>query len=265
MRDTKKPIPLVEADSVSFAYKTGDPVLNEVSFKVERGDFFGIIGPNGSGKSTLLRIMLGLEKPTTGTMRIFGEDPRTTHRRASIGYVAQTATHFEHSFPATVLEVVMMGRVARAGLFKRLNDDDRTHAMRALREVGMESYAARPIGALSTGQQQRVIIARALAGEPELLVMDEPTVGVDVNAEAEFYNLVRHLNEDRKITVVIVTHDIDIVGHEVNKLMCLHCSIATHGTPKQFLEGAALHTAAGKGIQLIPHHERAHHTHTHND
>jgi len=124
--------------------------------------------------------------------------------------------------------------------------------------------ANRKIGELSTGQQQRVVIARALAGDPELIIFDEPTVGVDVNAEASFFALLKRLNTEKNITIVVVTHDMDIIGHQVNKLMCLHCSISTHGTPKQFFEGEALHMATRGDIKLIPHHEdRGHHDHGH--
>jgi len=256
---------MVEAKEISFAYRKNDPVLTGVTFTVNKGDFFGIIGPNGSGKSTLLRILLGLIKPQGGSVRVLGEDPTRSRKRAAIGYLSQTSTFFDRSFPGTVIEVVLMGRVARAGLFRRLGAADREHCMEALRTVGMEEHAQRKIGELSSGQQQRVMIARALAGEPELVILDEPTVGVDVNAEAEFYKLMRKLNVEKKLTLIIVTHDMDIVGHQVNKLMCLHCSIATHGTPKQFLEGDALHAAAGQGIQLIPHHDQHHHEHGLND
>jgi len=252
--------PVIEAKNICFAYRAGDPILSSVSLTVNRGDFFGIIGTNGSGKTTLLKILLGVLAPVSGQVRLFGEDPRKSKARSSLGYVSQQATHFERNFPATVADVVLMGRVAGAGLLRRLGKTDKAKALAALREVGMESFAGRRIGVLSSGQQQRVIIARALVGEPELIIFDEPTVGVDVNAEAEFFSLIRRLNKEKKITVIVVTHDIDIIGHQVNKLMCLHCSIATHGTPQQFLEGETLHAATHGNVQLIPHHEdRGHH------
>ncbi len=253
---------VLEAIGVGFSYRAGDPILRSVSLTVNRGDFFGIIGTNGSGKTTLLKILTGIYTPTTGQVRLFGEYPRRSKKRAKLGYVSQRATAFDRNFPATALEVVLMGRVAQAGLFHRLDKRDRYKALAALREVGLEEVAGRKIGELSSGQQQRVIIARALVGEPELIIFDEPTVGVDVNAEAAFFTLLKKLNKEKKITIIVVTHDLDIVGHQVNKLMCLHCSISTHGTPKQFLEGQALHMATAGDVKLIPHHEdRGHHEH----
>jgi len=259
---------IIEAKDASFEYRPGERLLKSVSFRVERGDFFGIIGTNGSGKTTLLKMILGLLRPSSGEIRIFGEDPSALGNRGRIGYVSQDALRFDRNFPATALEVVLMGRITRAGLLKRITPADRKKALSALKEVGLAAYADRRVGNLSGGEQQRVMIARALAGDPELMILDEPTLGVDVNAEAEFYSLLKHLNTDHKMTLVVVTHDIDIIGHQVNKLMCLHCSISTHGSPKEFLEGEALHVAAAGSVRLVPHHESRHHDgdhHYHHD
>lgn len=254
---------IIEAKDVGYSYRANEPILRSVSLTVNRGDFFGIIGTNGSGKTTLLKMILGLLQPQSGSIKLFGEDPLKSTKRARIGYVSQAATQFDRNFPATVFEVALMGRVAKAGLFRRLKPLDRKKAREALKEVGMLPYADRKMGELSGGQQQRVVIARALAGDPELMIFDEPTLGVDVNAEAEFYALLRHLNVEHNLTLVVVTHDLDIIGHQVNKLMCMHCSIATHGTPKQFLEGESLHAAASGKIKLVPHHESRHQDHVH--
>jgi zinc transport system ATP-binding protein len=256
---------VIEVKNVGFGYRSNDPILRLVSLTVERGDFFGIIGTNGSGKTTLLKMILGLLKPDSGEVKIFGENPLKSTKRSRIGYISQAAVQFDRSFPATAYEVVLMGRVARAGLFRRLTANDKKKARTALKEVGLEQLADRKVGELSGGQQQRVIIARALAGDPELMIFDEPTLGVDVNAEAEFYKLLRHLNVEHGLTLVVVTHDLDIIGHQVNKLMCMHCSISTHGTPQQFLQGEALHTAAQGNIQLVPHHESHHDGHDDHD
>jgi zinc transport system ATP-binding protein len=260
---------IIEAANVGYGYRPGESLLSAVSFSVERGDFFGIIGTNGSGKTTLLKIILGLLRPSSGEVRLFGEDPARLSARGRIGYVSQDALRFDRNFPTTALEAVLMGRIARAGLLKRITAADRKKALFALKEVGLAGYGGRRVGDMSGGEQQRVMIARALAGDPELMILDEPTLGVDVNAEAEFYSLLKHLNIDHKMTLVVVTHDIDIIGHQVNKLMCLHCSIATHGAPKEFLEGEALHVAATGNVRLVPHHDNhlheGNHRHHHDD
>lgn len=256
---------IIEVKDVKFGYRPDDPILRSVSLTVERGDFFGIIGTNGSGKTTLLKIMLGLLRPTGGEVKLFGENPIRSSRRNRIGYISQRAVHFDGNFPATALEVVLMGRVARAGLWKRLTPADKKKARAALKEVGLLDMADRKVGELSGGQQQRVVIARALAGDPELVIFDEPTLGVDVNAEAEFYDLLQHLNKEHGLTLVVVTHDLDIIGHQVNKLMCMHCAISTQGEPKEFLEGEALHSAAQGKVRLVPRHETDHGHADHHD
>ena len=256
---------IVKVSELSFYYRASEPILKNVNFEIKAGDFFGIVGPNGSGKTTLLQIMLGLLAPSAGTVTFWGKDPAVAVSAGRVGYLSQRATHFDRNFPTTVLEVVLSGLAAKPGRFGAATKDDRDAAFLALRETGMEKFADRKIGELSTGQQQRVLISRAIVSGPELLFFDEPTLGVDVATETEFYDLLKYLNEEKKMTLVIVTHDLDIIGHKVNKLMCLHCAVGSATEPKRFLEGEALSLAAQKGIRFLPHDERlAHHHHEHN-
>src|SRR3989475_4258744 len=203
--------PVVDLEQVSFAFG-GERVLDEVSLRIGRGDFLGVIGPNGSGKTTLLRVLLGLLKPTSGRVRLFGTDVRLFREWARIGYVPQKATAFDARFPASVLEVVLSGRSGVAGIGRRFGERDRAAAEEALKTVDMLELKARPIGRLSAGQQQRVFIARALASRPELLLLDEPTVGVDVDAQERFYSLLRRLNREFGTTLVLVSHDVSVVA-----------------------------------------------------
>nr|PZN37152.1 MAG: zinc ABC transporter ATP-binding protein [Bacillota bacterium] len=225
--------PVVELEHVWFSYG-GEPVLQDISLTVGRGDFVGIVGPNGSGKTTLLRLILGLQPPQQGRIRLFGQDLSSFRRWDRVGYVPQKATSFNSDFPATVREVVLTGRIAPRGLFRPLGRKDRELADRALALVGLEAYADRPIGRLSGGQQQRVFIARALAGQPELLILDEPTVGVDAAAQQQFYALLRRLREELGITILLVSHDIGAVTTEVSHLACLNRRLFFHGPPEQF-------------------------------
>src|SRR3989441_5754778 len=177
--------PVVDLEQVSFAYG-GERVLDEVSLRVGRGDFLGIIGPNGSGKTTLLRVLLGLLRPASGRIKLFGIDVRLFREWARIGYVPQKATAFDARFPASVLEVVISGRSGVAGIAHRFGGRDRAAAEEALEAGGMLNFPARPLGRPSAGQHQRVFIARALASHPEMLLLDEPTGGGDVDGPEQF-------------------------------------------------------------------------------
>ncbi len=233
-----KPPPVAELESASFSYGA-EQVLDQVSLRVERGDFLGVIGPNGAGKTTLLRILLGLLR-SSGNVRLFGVDIAAFRDWERIGYVPQKAVAFESAFPASVFEVVISGRTRRAGLGRRFDTHDREAARRALETVGLLPYRDRLIGRLSGGQQQRVFIARALANSPELLVLDEPTVGVDVDAQEQFYSLLHRLNREFGTTLILVSHDIGVVAQEVTQLACLNRTLVFHGSPQEAMRSGAL-------------------------
>jgi zinc transport system ATP-binding protein len=244
---------MVELDDVCFRYD-GELVLSDVSLRIHRGDFLGIIGPNGSGKTTLLRIMLGLLQSECGSVKVFGEDIKTFHDWHRIGYVPQKAVAFESRFPASVFEVVMSGRTGRVGLARPFGQADREAGLRAIETVGMIGYRDRLIGRLSAGQQQRVFIARALASHPDLLVLDEPTVGVDLNAQEQFYSLLRRLNRDFGTTLVLVSHDIAAIAQEVTRLACLNRTLVFHGSPEEALRSGAVTQMYRASSWMISHH-----------
>lgn len=222
--------PVLELERVWFRFGP-EPVLEDVSLRVEPGEFVGLIGPNGSGKTTLLRIALGLLQPLQGKVRLFGQDMGGFRDWRRVGYVPQKATAQLGGFPATVREVVLTGRVANRGLGLPFGAADRAAADRALARAGIASLAGRPIGELSGGQQQRALIARALASEPDLLLLDEPTVGVDRAAQEAFYGLLRRLRGETGLAIVLVSHDIGVVTKEVTRLACLNRRLHYHGDP----------------------------------
>jgi len=231
--------PVAELEHICFDYG-GERVLDEVSLRIDRGDFLGIIGPNGAGKSTLLRVLLGLLRPSCGHARLFGTDVPQFREWQRVGYVPQKAVAFEARFPASVFEVVVSGRVRRAGLGRRFAAPDHEATQRALETVGMLPFRERLIGRLSSGQQQRVLIARALVSHPDLLVLDEPTVGVDVDAQEQFYNLLHRLNRELGTTLVLVSHDIGVIAQEVTRLACLNRTMVFHGSPEEAVRSGAL-------------------------
>lgn len=246
--------PLVHVKDLSFGY--GDSlVLEAVNLEVHQGEYLGLIGPNGSGKTTLLKLILGtLAGHHQGEIRLFGTPAEQFRERWKIGYVAQKAASFNTGFPATVEEVVLTGRAVRRGLFRFYTREDRTAVQEALERVGMLGLKDRLIGRLSGGQQQRVFIARALVSRPELLILDEPTVGVDMQAEAQFYQLIRELREQMGLTVILVSHDIGAVAHEVTSLACLNRKLFYHGTPAEFGTEEQLCELYGHHVRSIHHH-----------
>jgi zinc transport system ATP-binding protein len=244
--------PFVELENVGFHHGPV-PVLDGINLTVSPGDFLGIIGPNGSGKTTLLRVVLGLLAPTTGRVALFGEDPARFRQWGRLGYVPQRAT-LDATLPATVQEVVASGLVPTLGLLRRPGAAERARVTDALAHVGMQAHAGARIGTLSPGQQQRILIARALVSHPELLILDEPTEGVDPEAQTGFYALLRHLNRERDVTLVLVSHDISVVSKEVTKLACLNRRLVFHGRPDDFLSDAALAALYGPSVRVVSHH-----------
>ena len=245
--------PLVSLEHVCFSYG-GEQVLHEVNLEIHRGDFLGIIGPNGSGKTTLLRIMLGLAHSECGHVRLFGTDIREFKDWPRIGYVPQKAVAFESRFPASVSEVVLSGRVGLAGLGHRFGSPDRKAGLEALETAGMAEFRDRLIGRLSSGQQQRVFIARALASHPDLLVLDEPTVGVDPEAQEQFYSLLRRLNHEMGTTLVLVSHDVAVIAEEVTQLACLNRTLVFHGSPHDAIASGAVAQMYRAQSLIITHH-----------
>jgi len=208
-----------------FFYYDRFPVLENIHFSVKQNDLLAIIGPNGGGKTTLLKIILGLLKPDKGTVKVFGKDPE--EGRKSIGYLPQY-THFDLNFPINVFDLVIMGRYK--GVLKKYSSEDRKSAADTLKTVGMYKYRDRHISMLSTGQLQRVLIARALVREPELLLLDEPMASLDPEMQISIYELLLELN--KKMAVVFVTHDIGVISVYVEKIACLNRKLFYHG-PKE--------------------------------
>ncbi len=211
---------ILKIEHLTFDY--GDAsVLRDVNFTLEKGDFLGIIGSNGAGKSTLIKLILGMLPYENGKISIFGEDIKNA--RSRVGYVAQKANSFNSDFPATVREVVMANLYPKIGLFGRYKKEHEERLHEVLKQVGMDGYENRLIGKLSGGQQQRVFIARALIGEPELLLMDEPTVGVDAQSVRSIMELICELNKNG-LTIVMTNHDTPTLVQASNKLLifCEH-------------------------------------------
>ena len=225
-------------------YLNDSPVLEDINLSIERNIILGIIGPNGGGKTTLLKVILGLIKPDKGEVRVFGMSPEEGRR--FIGYLPQY-TFFDLNFPISVFDVVLMGRYK--GVFKNYSEKDRKAATNALKIVDMLEFRDRQIGRLSGGQLQRVFIARALAREPRLLLLDEPTASIDPEMQKSFYELLSELK--KKMAIVLVTHDIGVVSVYVDEMACLNRRLFYHGSKEIALR--ELEKVYQCPIELIAH------------
>ncbi|MDQ1334685.1 MAG: transporter ATP-binding protein [Thermodesulfobacteriota bacterium] len=214
--------PAIDMKGVWFSYdKT--PILKDVTLTLKQGDFLAILGPNGGGKTTLLKLLLGLLKPDRGVIKVLGESPHDAKYR--VGYLPQN-TDFNTTFPISVMDVAIMGRLSRYRIGKPYSRDDRSQVESALKQAGIWDYRHAPIGSLSGGQRQRVFIARALATDPEILFLDEPTASVDPDFEMGLFELLRELN--RKATIVIITHDVGVISRNVKSVACVNRTLIFH-------------------------------------
>jgi len=245
--------PIIEVKDVSFAYN-GNSVLEHVSFKIERGDYVGIVGPNGGGKTTLLKILVGLLSAQSGSVLVEGVPIGSFETKYKIGYVPQRISQDNASFPATVYEVVESGRVPQMGMWARFGTEDRNAIDKALQVAGIIGLKNVLVSSLSGGQRQRVYVARALATQPEILILDEPFVGIDVSAQKDFYSFLKKLNEEEHLTILFVSHDVDMITEEVKSVLCLNRGLLCFGRPELLHEGNMIESLYGKRVTHI-HHE----------
>jgi ABC-type Mn2+/Zn2+ transport system ATPase subunit len=247
---------ILSVSGVTLGYP-GVTALSNISFSVKQGDFIGIIGPNGSGKSSLLKGILGLLNIMAGEIRFCDNRFDISQIRREIGYVPQKSKN-DITFPALVQDVVLMGLYAQIGWFHPIKKQHRDKAIESLKLVGMADYAERPIGALSGGQQQRVMIARALAADPKLLMLDEPTASVDISAQQAILETLANLKSEKKMTILMVTHDINEVVHSCDKILLINSSRNYFGTPGEVLTKENLKHVYGERIFVHDHKGHPH-------
>ncbi|MDX8292054.1 metal ABC transporter ATP-binding protein [Metabacillus indicus] len=251
--------PIIDVQSLTFTYER-TAVLEDIHFTVREGDFLGLVGPNGSGKTTLLKCMLGLLKPDNGNIKLFGQDIRKFKDWHRIGFVSQKASSFNTGFPASVYEVVASGLTSKLGLFKKLNHAHHQKVKEAIGAVGLEELTNRNIGELSGGQQQRTFIARALVSDPDLLILDEPTVGVDAQTVQSFYEMLQRLNKGMGITLILVTHDVGTITDKVTHVACLNKHMHFHGNTQEFesLKSSDMSDYYGHSVHVLTHDHHDH-------
>lgn len=236
---------VVKLENIWVNYNS-TPVLEAVNLSIQSDDFLGVIGPNGGGKTTLLKVILGLITPNHGKVTVLGKS--AIKSRKQIGYVPQT-TIYDRNFPINVWDVVLMGRYGSTGLLKRYGKEDKDAANNALVTMDIANLKNRQIGKLSGGEQQRVLIARALVSEPKLLLLDEPTASVDPAMQTEFYEILNQLK--KQIAIVLVSHDISAVSIYVSKIACLNRQLFYHGSKE--ISSDILEATYKCPVQMIAH------------
>lgn len=211
---------IIKVENVTFSY-FDYPILKDISFEIREGDFVAITGANGTGKSTLLKLLLGELSPNSGTLSLFEQDIHYFKDFHKIGVVPQNGLYSKADFPATVREIVTLNLYSQIGMFRFPTKIHKKKVMDTLRLVGMDAYSKRMIGTLSGGQLQKVLLARVLVSDPKLMILDEPTNGVDAKSVVALYELLRELNEKKGLTIIMVTHDISGIRSYAKRMFCL--------------------------------------------
>jgi len=236
---------VIAIEGLTFSYN-GAPVLENVNLTIVEREFVWVVGPNGGGKTTLLKLMLGLLKPLRGSLQVFGLNPKQARPR--VGYMPQH-THLDPQFPVNVMDVVQMGRLSNSKRLGPYRRRDREIAEQALYDVGLWEMRKQPFSILSGGQQRRLLVARALACEPDLLLLDEPTANLDLAIEQELYELLRKLNE--KLTIIMVSHDPAFVSQFVERVVCVNRRVAVHPTSE--MEEEIMNELYGRRVRMVRH------------
>ncbi len=250
-------VPIFDVKNLSFSVR-GQKILSHISLEIFNGEYVAIIGPNGGGKTTLIRMLLGLETPTNGEIKIFGKKIKDFKQWQKIGYVPQRASHVDANFPATVLDIVNMGRVSQRSIFARTNNEDKEAVHDAMLKMDILDLKDKMVGTLSGGQRQRVMIARALASKPEILILDEPNTGVDMLSQKNFYALLANLNKEEKITIVFITHDIGVIADDIGRLFTINQKAVICNNPKEALSCEEMSELYGIDAHLVHNHKHVH-------
>lgn len=250
-------IPIFDVKNLNFRAR-GQDILSNISLEIFNGEYIAIIGPNGGGKTTLIRMLLGLDIPTNGHIKIFGKKLKNFKDWNKIGFVPQRAAQVDQNFPATALDIVKMGRTSKRKLFARESEDDVRAVDDAMFKMDILDLKDKMVGTLSGGQRQRVMIARALASNPEILILDEPNTGVDIASQQNFYALLAKLNKEDKITIVFITHDIGVIADDIGRLFTINQKAIICNDPKEALSCEEMSDLYGISAHLVHNHKHGH-------
>ena len=250
-------VPIFDVKNLNFSVR-GQKILSHISLEIFNGEYVAIIGPNGGGKTTLIRMLLGLDTPTDGEIKLYGKKIKDFKEWGRIGYVPQRASLVDENFPATVEDIVKMGRVSSRAFFKGMSEQDRVAVKDAMLKMDVLDLKDKMVGILSGGQRQRVMIARALASHPEILILDEPNTGVDMVSQKNFYALLAKLNKEENITIVFITHDIGVIADDIGRLFTINQKATVCNNPKEALSCDDMTALYGVEAHLIHNHKHEH-------
>ncbi len=244
------PVDVLATEGLTFQYNSTE-ILADISFRLQAGDYLGLVGPNGSGKTTLIKLILGLLQPSKGEIVLFGSNLTDFNDWRKVGYLPQKINSFNPHFPATVREIVSLGLLSTKRFPRRIKKNDDMAINNALELVDIIDIKTELIGELSGGQQQRVLIAKALVSEPELLILDEPTTALDPEAREKFFGTLKDLNENRKVTIIIITHDIGTIGKYASRLLYLDKRLIFYGGFDDFCTSSEMANYFGEYSQHV--------------
>ena len=244
------PVDVLATEGLTFQYNSTE-ILADISFRLQAGDYLGLVGPNGSGKTTLIKLILGLLQPSKGEIVLFGSNLANFKDWHKVGYLPQKINSFNPHFPATVREIVSLGLLSTKRFPRRIKKNDDMAINNALELVDIIDIKTELIGELSGGQQQRVLIAKALVSEPELLILDEPTTALDPEAREKFFGTLKDLNENRKVTIIIITHDIGTIGKYASRLLYLDKRLIFYGGFDDFCTSSEMANYFGEYSQHV--------------
>jgi zinc transport system ATP-binding protein len=244
------PVDVLATEGLTFQYNSTE-ILADISFRLQTGDYLGLVGPNGSGKTTLIKLILGLLQPSKGEIVLFDSNLTDFKDWRKVGYLPQKINSFNPHFPATVREIVSLGLLSTKRFPRRIKKNDDMAINNALELVDIIDIKTELIGELSGGQQQRVLIAKALVSEPELLILDEPTTALDPEAREKFFETLKDLNENRKVTIIIITHDIGTIGKYASRLLYLDKRLIFYGGFDDFCTSSEMANYFGEYSQHV--------------
>ncbi len=244
------PVDILATEGLTFQYNSTE-ILADISFRLQAGDYLGLVGPNGSGKTTLIKLILGLLQPSKGEIVLFGSNLTDFKDWRKVGYLPQKINSFNPHFPATVREIVSLGLLSTKKVPRRIKRNDDIAINNALELVDIIDIKTELIGELSGGQQQRVLIAKALVSDPELLILDEPTTALDPEAREKFFGTLKDLNENRKVTIIIITHDIGTIGKYASRLLYLDKRLIFYGGFDDFCTSSEMANYFGEYSQHV--------------
>ena len=243
-------VDIVSVDKLSFRYNSFE-VLSDLSFNLYKADYLGLVGPNGSGKTTLIKILLGFYKPSKGSVQLFGRDPAVFQEWHRVGYLPQKIVSFNPHFPATAKEIVALGLISKKKFPANSVKPDYLTVEKAMELMDITSLKNKLIGELSGGQLQRVLVAKAMMSVPELLILDEPTTALDPETRERFFSLLKQLNEEKGVTIVIITHDVGTIGKYASKLLYLDKKVVFFGSLEDFCVSSEMSNYFGEYSQHV--------------